>query len=220
MTISDPAQLLKRIPELELFAADGAIKRAIESGDSFKVYRALIWAKLQRRHPGQRATLNLLIKNRRLFSKPLKRTPSLSTLNSVGFSFVGESERDSDGSYIALHALVVLFAIPVIPLGSYLVSKTGARQWKIYTRVPIGIVGWLYSRGLALLLLLTILGGAANGWHKSRTQDLMVLNGFSTPLDVVIGEQKQTIPAEGRAIFNVAVGNVTGRATTARAGLI
>jgi hypothetical protein len=220
MTISDPAQLLKRIPELELFVADGTIKRAIESGDPFKVYRALIWAKLQRRHPEQRATLNLLIKNRRLFSKPIKRAPSLSTINSVGFSFVGESESDSDGSYIALHALVILFAIPIIPLGSYLVSKTGSRQWKIYTRVPIGIVGWLYSRGLALLLLLTILGGAANGWHKSRTQDLMVLNGFSTPLDVVIGEQKQTIPAEGRAVFNVAVGNVVGRATTAKAGLI
>jgi len=220
MTISDPAQLLNRIPELELFVADGAIKRAIESGDPFKVYRALIWAKLQRRHPEHRATLNLLVKSRRLFSKPLKRTPSLSTINSVGFSFIGESERDADGSYVALHALVILFAIPIVPLGSYLVSKNGSRQWRIYTRVPIGIVGWLYTRALALLLLVTILGGAANGWHKSRTQDLMVLNGLATPLDIVIGEQKQTIPAEGRATFNVAVGNVTGRASATKVGTI
>jgi hypothetical protein len=220
MTISDPAQLLQRIPELEVVADYPNIKRAIESGDPFKVYRALVWAKLLGRIPQHRDTLKLLVKQRRLFAKPFKHTPSLGTINSLGFGFVGESERDTDGSHIALHALVVLFAIPVVPLGSYLVMSTGSRQWRIYARVPMGIFGWLYSRGLALMLILSILGGAASSFHKSQTQDVTVLNGFAIPLDVVLDGERMTVPAQGRSIFNVGTGTVKGNATSAKYGVI
>ena len=219
-TISDPAQLLHRIPELEQFTSDVAIKRAIETGDPFKVYRALVLAKCLFRHKDKREPLNQLIKNRRLFSKPFKKVPSLFTINTAGLGFVGRSEKEEDGTYVALHAFVILFAIPLIPLGAYLVKETDSRKWTIYTRVPLGIIGWLYSRALSLLLVLLIGYGAYGAWHKSRNQDVIVLNGFTEPLQVTLGAQKQTVPAEGRVVFTVPVGQVDGVASTSQAGEI
>ncbi|GGC66926.1 tetratricopeptide repeat protein [Undibacterium terreum] len=220
MSISDPAQLLQRVPELEALIDDPRIRKAIESGDPFKVYRALVWAKWLRRLPQHRDTVELLVGHRRLFAKPLKRSPSLGTVNSVGFSFVGEVESDTDGSHIALHALVVLFAVPVVPLGAYLVRSTGERQWSIFARVPMGLFGWLYSRGLAAGLLTTLLAGAVGSYHKSQTQDIMVLNGLPVALQVELDGKKQTIPPEGRTTINVAAGLVKGSATAGQLGAV
>ena len=57
MSLKDPANLVQRIPELEVLAADPKIRRAIETGDPFKVYRALGWAKWLKRLPEERDTL-------------------------------------------------------------------------------------------------------------------------------------------------------------------
>ncbi|WP_394778688.1 tetratricopeptide repeat protein, partial [Undibacterium sp.] len=220
MSISDPAQLLQRVPELEALVDDSRIRKAIESGDPFKVYRALVWAKWLRRLPQHRDTVKLLVGHRRLFAKHLKRSPSLGTVNSVGFSFVGEAESDTDGSHIALHALVVLFAVPIVPLGAYLVRSTGERQWSIFARVPMGLSGWLYSRGLATGLLATLLVGAVSSYHKSQTQDIIVLNSLPVAVDVELDGKKQTVPADGRATINVAAGQVKGSATAGKSGVV
>ncbi|MEB0031880.1 hypothetical protein QN372_14060 [Undibacterium sp. RTI2.1] len=213
MSISDPAQLLQRIPELQSLVDDPKISRAIESGDPFKVYRALVLAKLFRRLPEHADVLRLLTSERRLFAKPLRGTPSLGNINSVGFGFVGKAEKDLDDSYIALHAFVILFVIPLIPLGAYVVKSTGSRKWQIYARAPLGILGWLYTRGLALSAVVLVLSGAAHSYHESNSQDLLLLNGFDVPLTVNFDHQTITLPAQGRATVNLKAGKVHGTAT-------
>ena len=220
MSISDPANLFQRVPELRTFSDDPKISRAIESGDPFKVYRSLVLARLFRRLPQHRNLLKELTSERRLFAKPLKGTPSLGTINSVGFSFVGESERDTDGSHIALHAFVILFGIPLVPMGSYVVRSTGDRQWQIYARAPLGIMGWLYTRGLALTLVVMVLTGAAASYHEASNQDLTILNGFEVPVKVKIGEQVLTVAAQGRATLTLPVGHLKGEASADKIGVI
>jgi tetratricopeptide (TPR) repeat protein len=220
MSISDPAQLFQRVPELLAFSENPKISRAIETGDPFKVYRALVLARLFRRLPEHKAVLKALTQERRLFAKPLKGTPSLGSINSIGFSFIGESEKDNDGSYIALHAFVILFIIPLVPLGSYVVRVSGPSQWQIFARAPLGILGWLYTRGLAMMLVVLVLTGAAHSYHESNYQDLTLLNGFEVPLTVAFGNQVVNVPAQGRATITLEAGVVHGTAKAIKAGVV
>ncbi|MCU6435710.1 hypothetical protein LPB67_18180 [Undibacterium sp. Jales W-56] len=220
MSIADPAQLLQRVPELQALIDDPRISRAIESGDTFKVYRALVLAKLFRRLPQHSDVLRLLTSERRLFAKPLKGKPSLGSINSVGFGFIGKAETDLDDSYIALHAFVIFFVIPLVPLGAYVVKSTGTRQWQIYARAPLGILGWLYTRGLALSAVVLVLSGAAHSYHESHTQDLMVLNGFDAPLTIHFDHQTMQLAPQARATVNLKTGRVHGVATAAQSGVI
>ena len=75
MSISDPANLIHRIPELQALADDHKIRRAIETGDAFKVYRALLMANLFRRLPRHRDLITMLTNERRLFAKPILKAP-------------------------------------------------------------------------------------------------------------------------------------------------
>ncbi|MCS0611456.1 hypothetical protein NX783_01695 [Massilia kyonggiensis] len=217
MSLKDPANLTQRIPELEALAADPKIRRAIETGDPFKVYRALTWAKWLKRLPAHQDTLDVLVRHRRLFAKPLNGTPALGTFNTVGFGFVGRSEADDDGTYIATHAFVVLQLIPVIPLRSYLVRKVGSSlfssQWNIFARVPSSMFGWLYSRSLALGLVALVGWGAVGSIIKSRTQDVLVVNGLDVAVNVELDGTQRTIAPMGRDTITVKAGDVRGRAS-------
>lgn len=218
--ISDPSQLLQRIPELEALTEDPKIRRAIESGDPFKVFRALMLARLLRRLPAHKELLKELTGERRLFAKPLKGTPSLGSINSVGFGFIGKSEQDSDGSHIALHAFVVLFVIPLVPLGAYVVKSTGDRSWQIFARAPLGIPGWLYTRGLAAAMVVLVASGAIHSFHAAGHQDLLVLNGFDEALTLAFDDQALNLPAGGRLSVTLRTGKLHGTASGARAGVI
>lgn len=204
MAIQDPAQLLQRIPELEPLAVEPRIRRAIEGGDPFKVYRALFWAKWLGRLPQHRDALKSLLRQRRLFAKPLRGTPYLGTLNSVGFSFVGSAER-ADGAHIATHAFVLLLGVPLFPLGAYLVSQEGT-QYRIYARVPSGTLGWAYTRGIGAALVVALLFGIGRAAWDTGHQDLIVLNAFAQPLTVQVEGKPVTVPAKGRTTINLPEG--------------
>jgi len=218
--VSDPASLLQRVPELELLASDRHIARAIASGDPFKVFRALMLARLLRRLPAHAALLRELTRQRRLFARPLKGMPSLGSINSVGFGFIGESEPDDDGSHIALHALVVLFKVPVIPLGAYVVKATGERSWQVYARAPLGLPGWLYTRGLAAAMVLAVGSGAFHSLHDASHQDLLVLNGFDQALRLSFEGQSVAVPAQGRVTVTLPAGKLHATAAAAKGGVV
>jgi len=217
MALKDPANLVQRIPELEALAVDPAICRAIESGDPFKVYRALVWAKWRKRLPAHQQTLATLVRHRRLFAKPLNGTPALGTINTIGFSFVGSAEKENDGTCIAMHAFVVFYLIPIIPLRSYLVRKGDSSlfssQWNIFARVPSSLFGWLYARGLALGLVALVGWGAVDSVINSRIQDVVVVNGFDVPVNVELDGTKKTIAPMERETISVKVGAVEGSAS-------
>ena len=214
MTPSDPAGLLQRMPELERIATeDGPVRAALGSGDPFKLYRALRWGSWTGRLKAHQALVKELLGNRRLFARPLKGTPSLFTMNSIGAGFVGEAEREQDGTYIAGHFVVVFFKLPVLPLGAYVVGPGDTTNtYRIFARVPLGAFSWAWSRALALAAALLVVSGAWGAFQDSRFTTVTVANGFKKSLQVDVGGQKATIAPNTTAELTVPVGTQAARA--------
>lgn len=222
MSISDPANLLERIPELRSLADDHKIRRAIEKGDSFKLYRALLMAKLFGRLPQHRDLITMLTNERRLFTKPLSKAPVSSGIKSIGFGFIRESEQvnDSDGSYLAMRALIIFSKLPLIPLGSFIVKNKGEQGWQPIARAPLGIKGWLTTRGLAFSLATLVLAGGMLGYYQTHTQDIILLNGFDLPVLVTLDGETIKLPPQGIISTTVKTGRARGIATVDRIGVI
>jgi hypothetical protein len=220
MSISDPANLMLRIPELLSLADDHKIRRAIETGDSFKVYRALLMAKLFRRLPKQRDLITMLTNERRIFAKPLLEAPRSSRSTFISFEYIAGSEHDTDGSYVAMRALVVFSKWPIFPLGSFVVKNKGERQWQVVARAPLGIKGWLSTRGLALGLATLVLASAVLGYHRTHTQDLILLNGFDLPVLVTLDGENIKLPPQGIIFTTVKTGRARGTASVDKIGVI
>jgi hypothetical protein len=176
--IQDPAGLLQRIPELKPLCEDPGVLRAVEHGDPFRLYRALRWARWLGRLRSHRELIDSLLRQRRLFARPLHKNPWLGTVNGFGSTLLGTAEPDSlDGTHIATHCVVALFAIPLLPLGAYVVRPgegSGAfnRSWTLFARVPMGPLPWLWSRALALGVMALVVLGAVRAFQDSRYQDV------------------------------------------------
>jgi hypothetical protein len=214
--IQDPSGILTRVPELETLAHLPSIRRAIESGNPFRVYRALLWVRVLNGAGTHAATVKALLANRRLFARPLSGSPWLGTFNSVGATFVGESERDTDGTWIATHALVIGFLLPLVPFGAYVVRKVednGVRSsWNIFARVPLGPFFWLWNRVAAVGAIASVLVAGAGALHAARYQKVRVINGFSAPAQVSIGNATTTVPGASDAVIEVPTGRHAARA--------
>lgn len=219
MIIQDPAGLLQRIPELKPLCEDPAVRRAVERGDPFRLYRTLRWARWLGKMRSHREVIDTLLRHRRLFARPLKSNPMLGTLNGFGASLIGSAEKDEqDGTCISTHCVVALFAIPLVPLGAYVVlpgPSSGAfnRSWTLFARVPLGPLPWLWSRALALGVMALVVLGAAQAFWDSRYQDVRLINGLPQPVSVELGGRQATVPAHGMTLLSqVPVGTQQGRA--------
>ena len=211
---SDPAGLLQRMPELERLATeDSGVRAALGSGDPFKLYRALRWGSFTGRLSAHKEVVKELLGNRRLFARPLSGSPGLFTLNSLGLGFVGGTERQPDGTYITGHYVVVLFKVPLLPLGAYLVGPGDtATSYRIYARVPMGAFTWAWSRAAALAAALLVASAAWGAFQNSRFATVTVANGFMKPLQVEVGGQKATIAPNSTKALTVPVGEQPARA--------
>lgn len=193
--IQDPAGLLHRVPELRPLCEDPGVLRAVEQGDPFRLYRALRWARWLGRLRSHREMIDALLSQRRLFARPLKGNPWLGTVNGFGSTLLGSAEPDPhDGTHIATHYVVALFALPLLPLGAYVVRPgegSGAlnRSWALFARVPLGPLPWLWSRALALGVMALVALGAAQTCQDSRSQDWPGLGQSST-----VGQAPQGAP--------------------------
>lgn len=221
MIIQDPTGLLQRIPELKPLCEDPGVRRAVERGDPFRLYRTLRWARWMGRLRSHREVIDILLRHRRLFARPLKSNPMLGTVNGFGASLLGSAEKDEqDGTCIATHCVVALFAIPLLPLGAYVVRpgpSGGAfnRSWTLFARVPLGPLPWLWSRALALGVMALVVLGAAQAFQDSRYQDVRLINGFPQPVSVELGGKKAVVPARGMTLLSqVPTGHQKGRAAT------
>jgi len=219
--IQDPAGILQRIPELKPLCEDPGVRRAVEHGDPFQLYRALRWARWLGRLRSHRELLDALLRQRRLFARPLKSNPWLGTVNGFGASLLGSAEPDAqDGTHIATHCVVALFAIPLLPLGAYVVRPgegSGAfnRSWSLFARVPLGLLPWLWSRALALGVMALVVLGAARAYQDSRYQDVRLINGLLQPVRVELGGLQAVVPPQGMTVLSqVPAGPQKGRAVT------
>ncbi|MCY1018345.1 hypothetical protein [Pyxidicoccus sp. MSG2] len=221
MMIEDPSGLLQRIPELRALCEDAKVRRAVERGDPFKVYRALMWARWLGRLRSHREVLDTLLRRRRLFARPLKgKSLFLGTLNGFGATMLGDAEPDPhDGTSIATHALVALFVLPLLPLGAYVVrpgegSGPMSRSWTFFARVPLGTLPWMWSRAVALSVIALVATGAARAFHASLYRDVYVANGFEEPLTVTLGGTTQEVPSRQVATITVPMGTQPVHAVT------
>lgn len=214
MMPSDPAGLLQRMPELQRIVSDDEkIRAALATGDPFKLYRALRWASWTGRLNTHKEVVQELLGNRRLFARALTGSPGLYTLNSFGVGFVGESERHPDGTYITGHFLVILFKLPLLPLGAYLVGAGDTdNTYRIFARVPLGGFSWAWSRAVALAAAVLIASGAWGAFQDSRFATVTVANGFRKALQVEVGGKTATIGPNSTAALTVPVGSQPARA--------
>ncbi|AGC48144.1 hypothetical protein MYSTI_06871 [Myxococcus stipitatus DSM 14675] len=211
MFIRDPADFLQRMPELRALCEDVRVRRAVERGDSFNLYWTLKWARWSGRLRSQRQVLDTLLKQRRLFARPLKEGRLRVGMRSgfFGTLLLGKAEPDPvDGTVITTHWVVSFFMIPLFPLGAY-VGQTGDgdflhRPWRIFARVPLGTWPALWSRLVSLSAIALVLGGGGQAIHASRHRDVHVGNAFKEPLRVVLDEEEDEAvvlsPGEVRAL--------------------
>jgi hypothetical protein len=195
-------EFVKEVPELQRLSGEPEISRALERADAHALYAALsAWRK---RHPDtHEAWVDRLLGNRRFFLKPLKRAPSLMTMNGVGTSLYGSSDANpQDGSYIATLFFVFLF-VPIFPLAQYLVIKGAGRSWHFLGKVPMGGAHRSWRKVAALAGLVALLGAGAGTtnllWRTSQVSEVQLLNGLNVPVRVVVSGQKVMLPAEGRS---------------------
>lgn len=219
--IQDPAGLVQRIPELKPLCEDPGVLHAVERGDPFRLYRALLWVRWLGRLRSHREVIDALLSQRRLFARPIKGSLWLGTVNGFGATLLGDAEPDSqDGTHIATHCLVALFVIPLLPLGAYVVrpasnSHALRRGWTIFARVPLGPLPWLWSRTLALAVMALVVFGAGKAFLASRYQDVRVLNGFDQPLSVELaGVTRKVQPRDMIVLSSIPVGRQKGRAVS------
>ncbi|MCE9666809.1 hypothetical protein LY474_03190 [Myxococcus stipitatus] len=220
MFIRDPADVLRRIPELRVLCEDARVRRAVERGDPFKLYRTLKWARWLGRLRSHREVLDTLLSRRRLFARPLKGSSLyLGTLNGFGAALLGDAEPDPvDGTVIATHSVVALFLLPLLPLGAYVVRRHnesgGGGGWTIFARVPLGTVSWLWSRLVAFAVIALVVGGAGQAFHASRYREVHVGNAFEETLVVTLGDASLAVGPGKVASFSVPMGVQRGRAVS------
>jgi hypothetical protein len=217
--LTDPAGMFERAPELaNLAAADDSVRTAIASGNFHRVYRALWWARLLGRLKEHGPILDALLAHRALFVRPAKRSPVLSTLNGLGASVYGSSDRDSDGAYIKTHYLVFVF-VPVFPLAQYLV-KDAERGWYFLGKVPMSTPIWIWNRLGVAAVFVAVLAGALQAVYASRHHDVHVVNGLPWPVHVTVGEIAYDVPPQERRTASVRTGPQAVRVSSVKGQLI
>ncbi|XXX78464.1 hypothetical protein WMF30_06795 [Sorangium sp. So ce134] len=212
----DPAGLLDRVPELaELAQMNPGVRRAIEQVRPHAVYRRLFWMRWRERllpRPGAagaqlRELLDALLARRRLFLEPMRRSPWLMTMNGVGATVYGASDRDpEDGTYIKTLFFVFLF-VPLYPFGSYLVADgADARSWRFIGRAPLGPALYLWQRAVALGITAVVALGAWNALGAARYNTVRIANALPYPVEVSVGGASVQVPARGLERLQSGVG--------------
>jgi hypothetical protein len=211
--LPDPSGILDRAPELaNLARADAAIAKAVVHGDTHAVYRALWWARLRGRLTEHRPTVDALLAHRALFVSPIRRMPVLHTVNGIGATVYGGSDKDLDGSYVKTHFLVFAFA-PLFPLAQYLV-RDADRGWYFLGKVPMSTPIRIWNRLVVLAIFAALAAGVFQTFHSWRYHDVHVVNGLPWPVHATIGDAAYDVPAGQRKTAAVRTGSHPVRVTS------
>jgi len=94
--------------------------------------------------------------------QPLKRLPSLVTMNGFGVSVYGKRDFDPETqTYVKTHCFCALF-IPIFALGAYRVADAGLRRWSFLGKEPLS--GFARSWNMAMGCVLSFLA-LAIAWN-------------------------------------------------------
>src|SRR5512133_80245 len=208
----DPHGWLTKIPELERFASDPEISRAIAAGDPRKLHAALEARRRKPRTPMEVQALDRVLGNRRAFAMPVVKAPSLFTLNGIGQRIYGKGDARPDGTFIGtLYATLVY--LPIYPIAQYVLARDGSR-FAFVGELPLtrGMVAW--RRAAAAVAVAGIAANAATAWWARRYAEVQLLNGLDIPVTVTAASEKIELAPGARATRRLEVGRTTFRATT------
>jgi curved DNA-binding protein CbpA len=105
--------------------------------------------------------LKYCVKNKVLANlKPIKRAPSLQTINTIGFKLYGARDYDeATQSAVSTLYFVILF-LPLFPLASYRVTPRGEGSWSFLGKVPFSDGESAHFWIVLLIAFIWILGGS------------------------------------------------------------
>ena len=179
---TDPRGWLEACPELTQFASDREVAAAIAAGDARKLVAAL-----ERRRKGQRGAfearaIDAILARRRLFTIPVAKAPSLTTLNGIGSRIYGKSDVAADGSYLGTLFFTLLF-LPVWPIAQYVLWSEGNR-YTFLGEIPLsrGMRAWRRTAAAAALAGLAAAGVAV--WQGGAEAEVHLLNGLDVEVAI------------------------------------
>jgi tetratricopeptide (TPR) repeat protein len=89
--------------------------------------------------------------------RPIRKTPSLQTVNGIGCALYGRRDEDPEtGTYVATHYFTVLF-VPLCALGAYRVIQAQEGGWYFLGREPLSGGARLFNY-LSLLVIVGLVG--------------------------------------------------------------
>jgi tetratricopeptide (TPR) repeat protein len=205
------------LPIFEQLKKDPAIAAALAAGDPKRLYAVLRARRGATNDALLKRAIEQALANRRNFVSPVRRTPSLMTVNGFGFKLYGHDQHDrTDGSYIATLWAVLLF-VPLYPAGQYLVRWAGGQTFQFLGELPLSdaLRWWRRLSGVGVALIAAALGLGI--WFWSTHNDVLFVNDLDAPvriafdretIDLGPGQRMERGTRTGR--HSVRVSTVTG----------
>lgn len=98
---------------------------------------------------------------------PIKRPPTLWTINSIGISIYGRRDFDQETfTYVKTRALCLLF-IPVFFIDAYRVADAGGEGWYFVGRVPMSVMAKVWNSILIAAIVVGVGAGYLNSYMNS-----------------------------------------------------
>ncbi len=216
MSEADPLQILDRSPPLRELLHLPGLGEAVATGKPHQVYEIL--KKARKKGSPMARTIDRVLEDPRLFAEPMRTTPTLFTLNAVGFRLWGASDQRPDGTYIAGHYLVALF-LPILPLGRYVVWPLG-KGVDFQGRLPLTPMMRAWRKFAALAASLGAAALTMQLYAGATTTDLHILNALDIPVDVALGEERFHLAPHVRETIQVKIGTVHVTAATGEGKVI
>ena len=94
--------------------------------------------------------------------QPVKRAPSLFTVNGCGFGMYGKRDFDQATETYVKTRCISLFYVPLFAVGAYRVGDAGSRTWYFFGKESLSGFARTWNMILSCLLLM---GGLALGWN-------------------------------------------------------
>jgi tetratricopeptide (TPR) repeat protein len=209
----DPRGWLAACPELTQFASDPPIAAAIAAGDARRLQRALEKRRKGRRGALEARTIDAILAKRRLFTMPVAKAPTLSTVNGIGARVYGRSDRAADGSYVGTLFFTLLY-LPIWPIAQYVLWSQG-REYSFFGEVPLSRTMRIWRHAAAAVLAAGAAAIALAIWQGGSTAKVHLLNGLDEDVSVEVAGHTTRVAKNGRSVATVPVGSQKFRALAA-----
>jgi hypothetical protein len=85
--------------------------------------------------------------------KPIEAAPSLRSINGIGATIYGASDRDPEtGSYLTTYYFI-FFGIPVLPIARYRVIAVGNNSYRFVGKAPLRTFDKVHIAGVVIGIL-------------------------------------------------------------------